>query len=168
MSGGWWRIQHNKHHSMPQKVDHDVDLNTLPLVAFTDKVFRKLGKFQKSWLSIQAYLFPLATTLLVAVGWQFYLHPRHIMRTKNIPEAMSLFARYYLWTVLFTSKFGLAQSALMYLFYDWFGANYIFINFALSHTHLDTVPKDDTQVRKTTSFFLFFFGKTLLTIYFAG
>jgi fatty acid desaturase 2 (delta-6 desaturase) len=152
MSGGWWRIQHNKHHSMPQKIDHDVDLNTLPLVAFTDKVFRKLGKFQKSWLSIQASLFPLVTTLLVAVGWQFYLHPRHVLRTKNIPEAMSLFARYYLWTILFTSKFGLAQSALMYLFYDWIGANYIFINFALSHTHLDTVPKDDTQVRKTFIF----------------
>ena len=38
MSGAWWRNQHNKHHSMPQKLDHDVDLNTLPLVAFTEKV----------------------------------------------------------------------------------------------------------------------------------
>jgi acyl-CoA 6-desaturase (Delta-6 desaturase) len=38
MSGSWWRVQHNKHHSMPQKLGHDVDLNTLPLVAFTEKV----------------------------------------------------------------------------------------------------------------------------------
>jgi len=38
MSGSWWRIQHNKHHSMPQKLGADVDLNTLPLVAFTEKV----------------------------------------------------------------------------------------------------------------------------------
>ena len=28
-----------------------------------------------------------------------------------------------------------------------FGANYIFINFAVSHTHLDVVPKEDTQVQ---------------------
>jgi fatty acid desaturase len=40
MSGSWWRIQHNKHHAMPQKLGHDVDLNTLPLVAFTEKVRR--------------------------------------------------------------------------------------------------------------------------------
>lgn len=38
MSGSWWRNQHNKHHAMPQKIGHDVDLNTLPLVAFTEKV----------------------------------------------------------------------------------------------------------------------------------
>jgi len=38
MSAGWWRVQHNKHHSMPQKLGYDVDLDTLPLVAFTEKV----------------------------------------------------------------------------------------------------------------------------------
>ena len=38
MSGHWWRVNHNKHHAMPQKVGHDTDLNTLPLVAFTGKV----------------------------------------------------------------------------------------------------------------------------------
>ena len=42
MSGSWWRNQHNKHHSMPQKLGHDVDLNTLPLVAFTEKVGRRV------------------------------------------------------------------------------------------------------------------------------
>jgi hypothetical protein len=43
MSGGWWRSQHNKHHSMPQKLGHYVDLNTLPLVAFTEKVCKRVG-----------------------------------------------------------------------------------------------------------------------------
>ncbi len=146
MSGGWWRNQHNKHHSMPQKIGHDVDLNTLPLVAFTEKVVKKIGAFQKGWLLLQAYLFPLITTLLVALGWQVYLHPRHIIRTKNFAEALMLVTRYTLWTLVFTSKFGLLKSALIYLAYDWIGANYIFINFALSHTHLDTVSKEDTQV----------------------
>jgi fatty acid desaturase 2 (delta-6 desaturase) len=156
MSGGWWRIQHNKHHSMPQKLGHDVDLNTLPLVAFTNKVVSKRhGSIQRGWLFLQAYLFPLLTTLLVALGWQFYLHPRHIIRSKNIVEALSLIIRYVAWTLLFTSKFGFAKSALIYLVYNWFAANYIFINFALSHTHLDTVEKEDTQV---SLLFLSFFS----------
>ena len=161
MSAAWWRNQHNKHHSMPQKIGHDVDLNTLPLVAFTDKVIKRIGFLQKAWLSAQAFLFPVLTTLLVALGWQFFLHPRHIVRTKNVAEAVALITRYFFWTILFTNRFGLAQSVWMYLVYNWIAANYIFLNFAVSHTHLDTVPKDDTKVTApipslTRSFINFF------------
>eukprot|EP01033_Poteriospumella_lacustris_P007596 gene7596-5459_t len=146
MSGGWWRSQHNKHHSMPQKLGYDVDLNTLPLVAFTEKVCKRVGVPLKYWIKMQAVMFPLISTLLVALGWQFYLHPRHIIRRKNVNEAFWLVMRYVLWTALFTTKFGLANSILLYLAYVWVGANYIFLHFAVSHTHLPTVPKEDTQV----------------------
>lgn len=146
MSGSWWRNQHNKHHSMPQKVGHDVDLNTLPLVAFTTKVVSRIGASMRSWISLQAYLFPVITTFLVATGWQFFLHPRHIMRRKNVPEALALVARYALWHHFITGHFGLTQSVAIYCFYNWCAANYIFINFAVSHTHLPVVPKDDVQV----------------------
>jgi len=146
MSGSWWRNQHNKHHSMPQKVGHDVDLNTLPLVAFTSKIVKRCGVPMKYWLRFQAYMFPVITTLLVALGWQFYLHPRHVLRTKNVPEILSLVARYVAWTLLITRPYGLAVSAAFYLIHTWIAANYIFINFAVSHTHLPVVPKEDTQV----------------------
>lgn len=146
MSGAWWRSQHNKHHSMPQKIGYDVDLNTLPLVAFTEKVCKRLGMPLKVWIRMQAVMFPLVSTSLVALGWQFYLHPRHIIRRKNMNEAFWVVARYALWTYFFTTKFGLANSILLYLAYVWVGANYIFLHFAVSHTHLPTVPKEDTQV----------------------
>lgn len=146
MSGSWWRNQHNKHHSMPQKIGHDVDLNTLPLVAFTSKVVKKIGVSLKTWISVQAYFFPIITTFLVATGWQFYLHPRHIVRTKNIYEGVALLTRLALWTYFITGTFGLTNSALIYCAYNWCAANYIFINFAVSHTHLDVVDKDDTKV----------------------
>lgn len=146
MSGGWWRNQHNKHHSMPQKADHDVDLNTLPLVAFTSKVVNKAGNALKGWIRLQAILFPVITTSLVALGWQFFLHPRHILRTKNLFEFLALATRYGLWHHFITNHFGFATSAVIYFVYNWFAANYIFINFAVSHTHLPVVAKDDTQV----------------------
>ena len=146
MSGSWWRSQHNKHHAMPQKLGHDVDLNTLPLVAFTEKVCKRAGMAQKTWVRMQAFMFPVITTLLVALGWQYYLHPRHIIRRKHWAEGASLIARHAIWHYLITTQYGLAQSTLLYLAYDWFAANYIFINFAVSHTHLDVVPKEDTQV----------------------
>ena len=146
MSGGWWRNQHNKHHSMPQKLGHDVDLNTLPLVAFTSKVAAKVGIRLKAWIRMQAPLFPTLTCELVALGWQFYLHPRHILRTRNLSEAMALFTRYALWTYLITLRFGLGNSALLYLAYNWFASTYIFVNFAVSHTHLPVVDHADTSV----------------------
>ena len=171
MSGGWWRNQHNKHHSMPQKLGHDVDLNTLPLVAFTSKVVKRVGVPMKLWLRLQALMFPTVTCQLVALGWQLYLHPRHIIRTKNVYEvkqrhdtfhaiadfylsqgvlliitsitlpqqAVALACRYALWTYVITSRFGVFNSALMYLTYNWFAATYIFVNFAVSHTHLPVV-----------------------------
>jgi len=146
MSGSWWRIQHNKHHAMPQKLGHDVDLNTLPLVAFTEKVAKKCGVAQKTWIRLQSVMFPMITTLLVALGWQYYLHIRHIIRAKNWPELGSIIVRHVIWTALVTTHFGLWHSVLLFLAYDWLASNYIFINFAVSHTHLDVVPKEDTKV----------------------
>ena len=108
MSAGWWRTQHNKHHAMPQKLGADVDLDTLPLVAFTEKVMlqvKRMGATQKQWLRIQGYMFPIITTLLVTMGWQLYLHPRFIMRRQLWNEAVTLIVRYLLWTCLVTISF---------------------------------------------------------------
>ena len=146
MSGSWWRNQHNRHHSMPQKLHHDVDLNTMPLVAFTKEMAGKVGFTGKLWVRAQAPLFPLITTSLVALGWQFFLHPRHVMRTKNYTEGFFMFIRYVLWGYFLSPTFGAKGAFLLYLAYTWTAANYIFINFALSHTHLPTVKKEDTQV----------------------
>lgn len=94
----------------------------------------------------QAFLFPTITTSLVAAGWQFYLHPRSIIRRSEYLEGLALIARYVAWHFLFTVPLGLKTSIAVYLAYNWIAANYIFINFALSHTHLGTVAKDDTEV----------------------
>lgn len=146
MSGSWWRIQHNKHHAMPQKLGHDVDLNTLPLVAFTEKIVKRMGLPQKIWIRMQAFLFPTVTTLLVALGWQYYLHIRHILRVKNWGELASIIVRHLIWTAVVTTHFGLGKSVLLFLAYDWLASNYIFINFAVSHTHLPVLEKEDTKV----------------------
>jgi fatty acid desaturase len=146
MSGGWWRNQHNKHHSMPQKLGHDVDLQTLPLLAFTEKVVKKAGMPQKLWIRIQAFMFPLLTCFLVASGWQFFLHPRYMVRTQKWGEVATLLVRYVLWYSAFVPLFGVLGACKLYFVYNTIAADYIFTNFAVSHTHLPTVAKDDTKV----------------------
>jgi acyl-CoA 6-desaturase (Delta-6 desaturase) len=139
MSGAWWRNQHNKHHATPQKLKHDVDLDTLPLVSFNKSISAKVkNPVIKAWLRMQAVLFIPITCSLVAFFWQIFLHPRHMIRTKRNFELFSLAVRYSLWTFMTLYVAGLSVSSAIgiYFLHQLFGAAYIFTNFALSHSHL--------------------------------
>lgn len=145
MSGSYWRNQHNKHHASPQKINHDVDLDTLPLVAFHKNIKHKIhpkNKLMLAWINYQAYFFAPVSTTLVVLFWQFYLHPRFCLRRKLYNElAVSLPIR----LVLFYGLVSFANIENIFLFYlmkTTVAANYIFVNFAVSHTHRDIVDKD--------------------------
>mmetsp|Transcript_12026 Transcript_12026/g.14294 ORF Transcript_12026/g.14294 Transcript_12026/m.14294 type:complete len:419 (+) Transcript_12026:47-1303(+) len=144
MSAAWWRNQHNKHHAMPQKLEHDVDLNTLPLVLFhLDAASHQKAPASKWWLRMQAMLFPNLICSMVAMFWQLYLHPRHALRTKHYNELLSMGAR---WAFIFgymPTVFGFWPTLLGALLSNGVGATYIFVNFAVSHTHLPVVKADE-------------------------
>lgn len=145
MSAAWWRVNHNKHHATPQKYGQDADLMTLPLVAY-NKVIAKEGRknpLVRRWISLQRYLFGPVTCSLVALYWQIYLHPRHIKRTKRYTEAVSILCR-WIAVGFICHKLGVTfwQGLFGVLFAQAFGAAYIFISFALNHTHLPVLPKD--------------------------
>lgn len=96
----------------------------------------------KRWLKLQATLFAPVTTLLVALGWQIYLHPRHMIRTKHYDELAMLGIRYSLVAYL-AAQHGAAYTLGCYLAYVSLGSMYIFCNFAVSHTHLAIVEQDE-------------------------
>jgi fatty acid desaturase 2 (delta-6 desaturase) len=82
--------------------------------------------------------------LLVALAWQFFLHPRHSFRTKRWHELASMAVRYAI--VCYTGiamGYTLTNTILGYLFYVWAGSAYIFINFAVSHTHKPVIQPDE-------------------------
>ena len=138
MSGCYWRNQHNKHHTTPQKLGADPDLQTLPLVAF-HKIIGVKGS--KKWLMLQAPLFfGGVITTLVAFAWQFVQHPKHAQRVGNYLELIWMALRYVLWHLAF-GYMGLSRSAGLYFAHLAVGATYIFTNFAVSHTHKDVIPK---------------------------
>lgn len=146
MSAAWWRVQHNKHHCAPQKLQHDVDLDTLPLVAFNERIVARAKKngWIKFWIPLQSYLFGPVTCFLVASFWQIYLHPRHMQRTKRYFEMFCVFLRYALAYTIGTYLIGasVGQIAAFHFLSIAFGGSYIFTNFALSHTHLPVSDKD--------------------------
>jgi len=150
MSAAFWRNQHNKHHATPQKIGQDVDLDTLPLVAFhADVQNGKQGKLLKNpvvshWVRLQAWLFAPVTCLIVALGWQLFLHPKHSLRTGRYHELASMAARYAVVAWFATQpQFTVSEVVLGYLAYNWVGSSYIFCNFAVSHTHLPVLQEDE-------------------------
>ena len=120
-----------RHHATPQKIGHDVDLDTLPLVMFNPEVKNtKKGKamYNKSWIGLQSYLFAPVTCLLVGLFWQLYLHPRHAIRSKRWDEVASLAARWVaLYTLWAATGASAAAGVAAYLFHSQIGTMYIFL-----------------------------------------
>lgn len=145
MSAAWWRNQHNKHHATPQKLQHDVDLDTLPLISFNAAVSQKVrSPVLKMWLRYQAYLFVPVSCFLVALGWQYFLHPRHIQRTKRwSTEGLYIAIRHVLLYGFLFNGYTWKTSLLLYVLYNGIAASYIFVNFSLSHTHLPVSGPDE-------------------------
>jgi len=57
-SAGMWNSMHNKHHACPQKVKHDMDLDTMPLVAFYFGAARDTNRgINVWWTRLQKYTF---------------------------------------------------------------------------------------------------------------
>ena len=129
MSSSWWSSQHNRHHAMPQRLKRDVDLETLPLLAFNSKVVKNPKHGRTFFVQHQATLFLAIDTLLVAMLWKFYLHPRYIIN-KGIKQ--------YHQILFMALHYALAYNlgVVNYVITVWLGSMYIFGNFSLSHTHL--------------------------------
>jgi len=137
MSSGYWRRQHNRHHAAPQKLNHDVDLDTLPFVAF-NKFVASHGNHKI--LQFQAFLFPPFSAAVVLL-WSFFLHPRHVLRTgkyyKLVPMLFNHAMRLYI-----AKDYGLSGMLICYFVVQSVESLTMFFNFALSHTHKPVVAAD--------------------------
>lgn len=130
MSSSWWSSQHNRHHAMPQRLKHDVDLETMPLIAFNAKVVKNPKRDGKGFfVQNQSILFLAIDTLLVATMWKTYLHPRYVLNKGKGAYIQLLFMALH-YTLAY--QVGL----LNYILSVWLASMYIFGNFSLSHTHL--------------------------------
>jgi len=146
-SGGMWNQMHNKHHATPQKVNHDIDLDTTPLVAFFDTAVEKNRRkaYSKWWLRWQAYTFlPITSGVLVPLFWVLYLHPRQVIRERNVAQAVWMALGHLVRPYLFVALGGVAwyQAVLYHMLSTWWGDMYLFGHFALSHTTTPIVESD--------------------------
>ena len=150
VSASKWNRMHNRHHATPQKIGHDVDLETTPFVAFYKNAVsdnKATARFcSPAWLRFQAYTFlPITSGLLVPVYWRCYLHTAHMIRNGKHREIM--------WTVLGTTahigafmrlgELSLGRAFLYHYLSCWLSYIYMFGHFSLSHSTTETVGKEE-------------------------
>jgi fatty acid desaturase len=150
--GSMWNHMHNRHHATPQKIGHDMDLDTAPLVAFFDRALLKTKMssfvtfFVKQWLRFQMYTFlPITSGVFVMLFWILYLHPRKIIRDKNIVQAcIVLFghiSRVYAFMAL--GKVNIWYGLFYHFLSFWVSGVFLFGHFSLSHTFTPVIEKDE-------------------------
>jgi len=72
-SGNMWNSMHNKHHACPQKAKHDMDLDTMPLVAFYFGAAKDANRgINLLWMRFQKYTFlPITSGCFVMLFWLY-------------------------------------------------------------------------------------------------
>lgn len=138
-SASYWRNQHNKHHATPQKIGHDVDLNTLPFVAFNEEIGKKGNPYILQFQHILYFTFLEVIGLL----WTLLLHPRHAIRTNRYFELPFMFLNHILRLLpgyFYDGK--ISSMIISYFLTQTILVIYIFGNFTLSHTHMPVLLKD--------------------------
>lgn len=144
--GSMWNLMHNKHHATPQKINHDMDIDTTPLVAFFDTAIEKNRTqiWSGRWLRFQAYTFlPITIGFVVMLFWVFYLHPRKIIRDRNWRQVAIVMSGHIVRTLMFMwlGGYTLAQSYGLLMLCMWASSMYLFGHFSLSHTFTDVVDE---------------------------
>lgn len=170
VSSSVWNSMHNKHHATPQKIKHDIDLDTTPAVAFFKTAFEENTNGPKSakymnrlWMRFQAWSFlPVVNGLFVHLFWTYYLHPRKVLglgmggggtKTKTnttslsnvkILEATCMALSHFCIPAIFYSYGGhsLITSYFLLMICNFWNFVYLFGHFSLSHTFTDVIPEN--------------------------
>jgi len=129
LSGGWWNRGHNKHHAMPQRIAHDVDLNTMPFMAYNAKLIKNAEQGRSFFIQNQTWLFLSLNCFAGYLVWRLYICPRNALKKGDYLDLLMMSIHMYL-SLTYVPQLWIALLAY------WIGANYMFGNFALSHTHL--------------------------------
>ena len=105
-----------------------------------------LERTAKIWLKYQVYTFlPITSGIFVSLFWLLYLHPRKIIRDKNVSQGLIVTAGHLSRLLLFM-KMGNATmyGALWYHFLTiWVAGVYLFGQFSLSHTFMPVVEANE-------------------------
>ena len=165
VSSSVWNSMHQKHHATPQKIKHDIDLDTTPLVAFFNRAFedntngKTAARFMNRWwMRFQAWTFlPLVNGIMVHLFWMYYLHPKKVFHRLCSAKTRQVYAETAFEVVCMTGSHivlpvifyngGSTHNNIVWCYFllmivNFFNFIYLFGHFSLSHSFTGIIPDD--------------------------
>jgi len=167
LSGTFWNTMHHKHHATPQKIKHDIDLDTAPAVAFFKSAFEQNTNgpaaapyMNRWWMRCQAWLFlPITNGVLVHLFWTYYLHPKRVLTAirassaargggRHLFEAACMLSCHTVLPAVFywRGEYSAVSAYLLLMVCNFWNVIYLFGHFSLSHTFTDVVPETEHRL----------------------
>lgn len=136
-SGRWWRNRHNKHHAMPNSVEHDGDLRTTPFFAWDDVLIKKVPT---CFLPIQHLMFlPLLALYVPILATSVF---SFVIRRKYWDE-LGLMVLHFVFVLQYCSNI---QSLLIFYFIGYaIQGIYLGCMFGMSHYTMPRVETTDAK-----------------------
>lgn len=160
LSLSWWKIDHNTHHVVTNSLDRDPNVQHLPVLAITDKIFRNrfYDLYHRKWIAFDhlsrlfvarqhIYFYPL---MLVA-RWNLYAEGIahlifseevvHFRRTEVVGVAI-----FFSWLFALSFSMDTNVEAVCWLFVSHAAAGMLHVQIVLSHWAFETYfgrPNED-------------------------
>jgi fatty acid desaturase len=134
-SGRWWRNRHNKHHAMPNSIEHDGDLRTTPFFAWDDVLIKKVPT---SLLRVQHLLFiPMLAIYVPVLSTSVF----GFMIRRGYWDELGLCALHF----LMVTRFSVNIQHLITFYFLGYSIQGIYFGcmFGLSHYTMPRVETDD-------------------------
>lgn len=164
VSFSWWKDSHNTHHAKTNEIEHDPDIQHLPMLCLSvqalktgqifstyHKIFFKIDRITLFFLRRQDVLFvPLIflsrfNLYLQSVLWFFRWRSTHMSRKFRLLEIMTLLTHHVLILTLLQTIDGLGQRLLWYLTTNIF-ASYLNLQIVSSHFGMDLISEKTTDL----------------------
>lgn len=157
-----WNSMHHRHHAAPQKIKHDIDLDTTPIVAFFSRAFEEntngptSARFMNRWwMRLQAWTFlPVVNGIMVHLFWTYHLHPKKVFhrlcsattRNEHVSAAFEIAcmsaSHIVIPYIFYTNGCSILWSYFLLMCTNFWNIVYLFGHFSLSHSFTGTIPED--------------------------
>jgi len=164
----WWKHDHNTHHVVCNAVEHDPNIQHMPMLAITPKIFEK-GPFWTTYHKKKICMDFIARTLVSYQHWFFYpimavgrfnlyvqgfayliLAPDMIHYRKTELASLAIF---FAWVGCVASSMPTTNEALMWLLVSHATSGILHVQIVLSHWSMETY-KGSPYTTKNTEWYL--------------
>ena len=148
----WWKSDHNTHHVVCNAVEHDPNIQHMPMIAVTEKIFQNpfwdtyhkktvamdaVAKFLVSWQHVLFYpLMALGRWNLYAQGFIFLLSNHDLAHYKW--TELTALTSFFVWFFKLAFSMPTIAEAVAYVFVSHGVAGLLHVQIVLSHWSMET------------------------------